>query len=254
MGAKRASAKKASIPGPWDQLFKKADSFERDAGPSSGHVGFDDMPRPHLNKGAGDNTIAFVFAAPGRLEADWCRPVAGATGLNLNRILGMLKVVCEQHFPHLDRYHYRITNSVSNIMYDEQDGDSEPSNTQIKEKGNLSRFADEISCHTIIICFGACAWLAATTKFPSSEQSTGTRSWYRASKKLFIKTAHLSQLGLNQIRKADLPGITPAMIKRKDKEATRFRHELRLKVCATEILAALRDSSAWEEVPTSKAS
>lgn len=254
MGTQRASKKKASIPRPWNRLFEDADSFEKHAGPGHRHVNFDRNPMPHLNQGDKANKVAFVFAAPGRFEADWCRPVAGETGLNLNQVLGMLNAVCKQHFPHLDRYCYRITNSVSDIMYNEQDGDSEPSNPEIKENGNLDRFADEISRHTVIICFGECAWIAATTKFPPREQATSNRNWYRASEKIFIKTAHLSQLGLNQIRNVDLPGITKKMIKRDDKAAKRFRHKLRLKVCATEILLALRDSGAWKEVPTSKTS
>jgi hypothetical protein len=66
---------------------------------------------PHFCKGR--FSVAFVFSAPGTAELAAGKPVAGATGSNLELALSYLHGALPAVFPSSRRYDYRITNVFS---------------------------------------------------------------------------------------------------------------------------------------------
>lgn len=97
---------------------------------------------------------AFVFSAPGRMEADSGRPVTGDTGSNMDQILQELKQLNPATFPSSNRYDYLITNSSPRVFYAKKDnGKTEDTIMNVTDQRNVLRVMKEIeSCSIVILC------------------------------------------------------------------------------------------------------
>jgi hypothetical protein len=143
---------------------------------------------PYFNEGT-TTRFAFVFSCPGQKEKE--RPVSGATGENLNKLLmvfeeyGLIDVF-------EDRYNFRITNAYSEPLFIKKDGRTEARNAQIEAEDNLIRLHEDLNDITsYIICFGSKAKFAIDLmmeKFPLK------------SKPVIVYTNHLGFMSLNQIK------------------------------------------------------
>lgn len=89
--------------------------------------------------------MAFVFSAPGTKENGKGRPVAGATGENLEFALAHLCQKEPKYFPSSDRYAYRITNAFqSALSIGLGSGRTEASSAEILKPTNVSRVVEEL--------------------------------------------------------------------------------------------------------------
>ncbi|HEY0031976.1 MAG TPA: uracil-DNA glycosylase family protein, partial [Devosia sp.] len=100
---------------------------------------------------------AFVLAAPGLEEEQQGHPAAGATGQNLDRILAHLHTHESTEFPSTDRFDYRITNSVSQIM---SGSASMPDWIDVVGDSNLERLHSQIHEHEVIVALSKPALIA----------------------------------------------------------------------------------------------
>ncbi len=107
--------------------------------------------------------IAFVFSAPGNDELIAGRPVAGATGENLEGALTYLNSCVPTLFLSTHRYEYRIANAFSlPLAKNIGNGRTEASRSEILEEENVERFLNEIrDCTHIILCGVKAGYLSA---------------------------------------------------------------------------------------------
>lgn len=91
---------------------------------------------------------AFVLAVPGSKERDAQRPAAGDTGENLNRILIHLQRHDPAAFPSLDRYDYRIVNSMELVMCGDK---SMPDLADVCDPSNVARLAEQLEGFVIVV-------------------------------------------------------------------------------------------------------
>lgn len=98
--------------------------------------------------------VAFVFSVPGRREKELGKPVAGATGDNLDAALKHLHSALPTIFQSPDRYQYRITNSYPEpIAKSLRHSSTQPRDGQVVDPANAERvLADLKGCHTVILC------------------------------------------------------------------------------------------------------
>jgi hypothetical protein len=101
-----------------------------------------------FNPGRIDVPTAFVLAAPGNKEKAAERPVAGDTGSNLDRILNHLHQYDPMAFPSIERYDYRIANSVETVMSGD---DSMPDLVDVLRPENLLRLSMQLSGYRTIV-------------------------------------------------------------------------------------------------------
>jgi hypothetical protein len=118
----------------------------------------------YLNHGNLD--VAFVFSAPGTKESINGRPVAGATGENLEFALAHLCQKQPNYFTSLNRYDYRITNAFqSALSIGLGSGRSEASSAEILKPANVRRVVDELEgCRLVILCGNKAQLLQATLR------------------------------------------------------------------------------------------
>ena len=116
----------------------------------------------HFSKGT--LPVAFIFSAPGEVEAKQKRPIAGSTGENLDSALEVLNLLNVAAFPSRLRYDYRITNSWAAVLSSNRgDKRTEPRDSQVREIGNIERIKSEVSdCCLIILCGNKPALLSAS--------------------------------------------------------------------------------------------
>lgn len=109
----------------------------------------------HFWDGQKGYSVAFVFSAPGRMEAGSGRPVAGDTGSNMNQILQELNLLAPSIFPSNDRYDYLITNSSPQVLYAKKDnGRTEDEIKNITDSRNIARVLKEIEDCSIVLLSG----------------------------------------------------------------------------------------------------
>lgn len=110
------------------------------------------MPSPHLQRG-NSNGVAVVFACPGRVEQREGAPAQGATGTNLNDLLGIMR---DDHcFNIVGRNELTITNAWSRVEYKDLTGRSQPKKCEIRNPANLCRLAGELrEIEHLIVCSG----------------------------------------------------------------------------------------------------
>lgn len=113
--------------------------------------------------------IAFVFACPGRVEADADngkgRVCAGKTGDNLEKLIRKLNEKEPELFQipngnNEDRYEYLITNSYDGVLYKDKDRRTQPYIREIKNEENIKRLSRELKGCKIIIAMGKKAEVA----------------------------------------------------------------------------------------------
>jgi hypothetical protein len=118
----------------------------------------------HFN--LGHVNVAFVFSAPGTKENGKGRPVAGATGENLEFALAHLCQKEPKYFPSSDRYAYRITNAFqSALSIGLGSGRTEASSAEILKPTNVSRVVEELKgCRLVILCGNKAQLLQASLR------------------------------------------------------------------------------------------
>jgi uracil-DNA glycosylase len=137
---------------------------------------------PHFCKG--HLTVAFVFSAPGREEERVGKPVAGATGENLESALAHLHSANPGIFPSEHRYDYRLSNAVSEpFAVALGHRASEARDAQVREHGNVRRVLRELEGCTLVVLSGNKAMLLAQA--------------VRASGKTVIEVPHVGNKALN---------------------------------------------------------
>ncbi len=107
---------------------------------------------PHFWQGK--LSTAFVFSVPGRYEKGDSRPVAGATGRNLESALAVLHGRRPDLFESSDRYDYRITNAYDKPIWPKQNhGRSEATADEIDGPSNTGRVVRELKdCDLVVWC------------------------------------------------------------------------------------------------------
>lgn len=190
--------------------------------------------QPHFEKGS-NTYIAFMFACPGWFESFHKRPASGDTGLNLHRLLQIMR---DWHVPKIPtREDLTITNSWKEVMYAGKDGDTLPSFQQIKAKANVERLKKELSSVTgWVVCCGEEAQHAGSLLTAGRPPGKGFK---------LANIRHLSMQSVNQVKDDiySLP-INEEMI-----ESSWHRSRARLEVVAKLLLTQL---GAAKHVPTSK--
>lgn len=112
---------------------------------------------------AGYLPFAFVFSVPGAVEKLCNRPISGVTGENLDFAISYLNTHCQSVFKSKCRYAYRITNSYPEpIAKSLGHNRSQPTDSQVLEEKNITRFIKEIDGFKNIILCGKKAQLLAT--------------------------------------------------------------------------------------------
>lgn len=97
--------------------------------------------------------VAFVFSVPGAKEDR--RPIAGATGLNLDHALKVLHSAKPSLFVHRYRYGYRIANAWRDQMARSLGNKtSEASNGQILKPDNVARLVSELQGVELVVLCG----------------------------------------------------------------------------------------------------
>lgn len=160
----------------------------------------------HYNEGE-LKKIAFLFSCPGQDEVKNEKPVSGITGKNLDTLLKKLYIGNKQIFESKYRYSYRITNSISSVLYkNEHCKRTEPTKTEIKETKNLDRLKCELNGFSIVVCFGKKAEYALS-KLKELNPPIEIKS---------VITRHLSLQSINQIKlKITDPPLTPGSARTK---------------------------------------
>lgn len=126
--------------------------------------------KTHYCSGLAQSRIAFVFSWPGKKEELGGKPTAGATGENLNELLNILSRAKPDLFQSTNCYDYRITNSVSEVLYKEKNGRTEPNGGEVLASENLSRLANDLENIDMVFYCGNKAELAVSslsTELPS---------------------------------------------------------------------------------------
>jgi len=102
----------------------------------------------------GQLPVAFVFSVPGSREKSTDRPLAGATGENLDFALAYLRAKLPTVFASADRYAYRITNAYSTpIAKSLGHSSTEATDSQIITSENAARVLRDLEgCMTVILC------------------------------------------------------------------------------------------------------
>lgn len=173
----------------------------------------------YFNEGK-NNSVAFVFSAPGQKEEKNNKPISGQTGKNLETILKILKKSnIEEFSSYKNRYDFRITNSFTDVLFLSKNNRTEATIKEIKEPKNIERLRSELIDITKYIFF-----------FGLKPQSIA----YLLSdlKARFIFAPHLGFQSINQIDR-DVENI---LLIPKDNQNT----EKRLKVVANYILKQIK--------------
>ena len=128
--------------------------------------------------------VAFVFSVPGNDEVICGRPVAGATGENLDEALACLSVLAPNVFPSSSRYDYRITNAFSEPRAKNiGNGRTEATKSEILTDSNIQRFRRDIEgCRLVVLCGGRADYLSS--KFDGNNISV-------------VHAVHVGNKGLN---------------------------------------------------------
>jgi hypothetical protein len=119
----------------------------------------------HKNEGNGKIKVALIFSCPGAEEEQKKRPVAGATGKNLEELLKLLtkeviKIDDSNEANTICRYDFKIVNAWHHVIYKSASNRSEATDTQIISKENCNRIIGELDEINSLICFGKKAKIA----------------------------------------------------------------------------------------------
>ena len=109
---------------------------------------------PHFCPGLSNTTVAFIFSAPGRREAEEGVPVAGITGKNLDAALKILHRESPALFPSTSRYEFRISNAYVGVLHKNKDGRTEGTKREILDDGNIARVLKDIAGVKVVILCG----------------------------------------------------------------------------------------------------
>lgn len=168
----------------------------------------------HYNKGCQNNSVAFIFSTPGRLETT--RPVSGKTGDNMDAILQILNAKKPDLFCSTCRYFYRITNASTNTMYAaNNNGRTESSNSEILMQANLDRITRELQNIKYVVLCGKKACLLKDRLGPGHFG--------------YIESCHFGNKGLNET----YPNTRPEL---QEIGCSAERMNIRYRLCANAIL------------------
>lgn len=174
----------------------------------------------HLQVGK-EKKVAVVLACPGKAEEQLGLPAVGPTGRNLNVLLDLLAHRLGR--PDLTRKNITVTNASSTVMYEAQDGDTEPPKADVQDPKNLCRIYEELREITDFVMFSG---QSAKILMDSLQLPHGPK---------FVHIRHLGLQSLNQIK---LEGEDSNLANRatgKGEDNTRRR----LEIVADEIVAQL---------------
>lgn len=167
-----------------------------------------------FNPGKPHCEIAFVFACPGQEEWNNKKPVSGATGKNLDRLLNVLHQYQPKLFIYTCRYDYCITNASSKVYYKGYiNNRTLPSlREDVYTPENINRLKEELHAKKLVVSFG----------------NTANRALSKAEIPHIEAKCHLGYQGINQIS-MDCNGNS--ILKGNDNATT-----LRIEVVAKDIL------------------
>ena len=175
-----------------------------------------------------DTKIAFVLSCPGKEEEEAKKPAAGQTGKNLEDLLEILYTTYKM--PEFKRGLITISNSWATIEHKKKTGRSQAKITEIYEKDNLDRLANELNQITdFIICCGDKA-KAAVDKLQDQ------KILQQDCQILYV--AHLGNQGLNNTIKKSIHGST--LIKTGDEETQAQNKLERLQVVAKDLIEQIK--------------
>jgi uracil-DNA glycosylase len=175
----------------------------------------------HLQVGK-EKRVAVVLACPGKAEEQIGLPAVGPTGRNLNVLLDLLARRLRR--PDLTRQNITVTNASSTVMYEAQDGDTEPSKADVQDPKNLCRVQEELREITDFVIFSgqAAKALMGSLQLPNRPK--------------FVHVRHLGLQSLNQIKLQDAGANQTGRAEGVGEDNTRRR----LEIVADEITEQLR--------------